>query len=330
MPNARRRLLAAIGAMPILASLASFAQGSATPRIGFLYFGTRRSAIDSRRYPAFIESLRELGYIEGKNAVIEARFADGKAENIKALAAELVKLKPDVIVATGSQTYRPLQQATTTIPIVITVDADPVANGYGASMARPGGNITGFSNSGGDIVAKYLELLKAAMPALARIGVLLNPGNAGHPPQLVHIMRAAQKIGIHVILASAASEQELTQEFSMLTKERADAVMLLNDTFFVQQMRQIAALSLQHRLSSIYSVSDYAVAGGLMSYGPDVIDNFRRAAVYVDKILKGAKAGELPFEQPTRYYLVINRKTARALNLVMPQDLLLRADKVIE
>ena len=313
-----------------LAPSAALAQGSKTLRIGFLYFGTRGSAIDTGRYPGFIESLRALGYVEGKNIVIEARFADGNVENIKALAAELVKLKPDVIVATGSQTYRPLQQATATIPIVITVDADPVANGYGASMARPGGNMTGFSNSGADIVAKYLELLKAVAPTLARVGVLLNPGNTAHPQQLVRIMTAAQKTGIRVILASAATEQELAQEFLMLGRERADGVMLLNDTFFVQQVRQIAALSLKHKLSSIYASPYFAESGGLMSYGPDVIDNFRRAAVYVDKIIKGAKAGELPFEQPTRYYLIINRKTARALNLTIPQELLLRADKVIE
>ncbi|MDB5810050.1 MAG: hypothetical protein JWN94_2172 [Betaproteobacteria bacterium] len=326
----RRRLLAAIGATPFLAPLASFAQGAGTARIGFLYFGTRRSAVDSLRYQAFIDSLRALGHIEGKNIVIEARFADGKIENIKALAAELVKLKADVIVATGSQTYRPLQQATSTIPIVITVDSDPVANGYAVSMARPGGNITGFSNSGADIVAKYLELLKTVTPTLARVGVMLNPGNGAHPQQLVRIMTAAQKTGVRVILASAATEHDLVQEFSMLAREHADAVVFLNDTFFVQQLRQLAALSLKHKLSSIYSIAEYAESGGLMSYGPDIVDNFRRAAVYVDKILKGAKAGELPFEQPTRYYLIVNRKTARALNLTIPQDLLVRADKVLE
>ena len=326
---ARRTLLIALAAGTI-APLTPFAQGTGTARIGFLYFGTRRSALDSRRYQTFIESLRELGYVEGKNIAIEGRFADGKAENIKALAGELVKLKTDVIVATGSQTYRPLQQATTTIPIVITVDSDPVANGYGASMARPGGNMTGFSNSGADIVAKYLELLKAAAPTLARVGVMLNPGNGAHPQQLVRIMTEAQKSGVRVILALAATDQDLAREFSMLARERADAVMFLNDTFFVQQLRQIAALSLKHKMGSIYSIPEYAESGGLMSYGPDVLDNFRRAAVYVDKILKGAKAGELPFEQPTRYYLIINRKSARALNLTIPQELLLRADKVIE
>ncbi len=326
----RRRILLALCACGLYSPLTLFAQPAGTSRIGFLYFGTRKSAVDSGRYPAFVEGMRDLGYVEGKNLVIESGFADGKAENTKALAVELVRLKPDVIVATGSLIYRPLQQATTTIPIVITVTADPVANGYAASMARPGGNITGLSDVGADIVTKYLELLKTVVPKLSRVGVLVNPDNVAHPSQFLRIMSAAQKSGIHITLAEAATEQAITREFSRLAKERVSAVILLNDTYFFQQYRQIAAQALKNRLPSIYSQQDYPEAGGLMSYGPNIVDNFRRAAAYVDKILKGAKPGDLPFEQPTRYYLIINGKTARVLNLTIPQDLLVRADKVIE
>ena len=327
----RRRLLIALGSAALASPLSSIAQLAAkTARIGFFYFGTRQSALDGGRYQALVEGLRDLGYVEGKNLVIESRFADGKAERTKALAAELVQLKVDVFVATGSATYRSLQQAAPTTPIVITVTADPVAGGYAASMARPGGNITGFSDSGADIVAKYLELLRAAAPKLSRVGVLLNPANVTHATQLVRIISAAQKIGIRTIMAEAATEQEIAREFTMLTRDQAGAVIVLNDTYFFQQLRQIAALALKHRLPSIYSVRQYAEAGGLMSYGPNITDNFRRAATYVDKILKGAKAGELPFEQPMRFYLFINGKTAKSLGVAIPQELLLRAEKVIE
>ena len=325
----RRRVVIALGA-GALAPFASFAQPSGIPRIGFFYFGTRESAIDGGRYQAFVQGMRDLGYVEGKNLVIEARYADGKAERTKALAAELVQLKVDVFVATGSATYRSLQQAAPTTPIVITVTADPVAGGFAATMARPGGNVTGLSDSGADIVAKYLELLRAAAPKLSRVGVLLNPGNVNHPTQLVRIISAARKTGIHVTMAEATNEHDIEHEFTLLAKERVGAVIVLNDTFYFQQLRQIAAQALKHRLPSIYSIRQYAEAGGLMSYGPDIVDNFRRAAVYVDKILKGAKPGELPFEQPTRFYMFINGKTAKALGLTIPRELLLRADKVIE
>jgi putative ABC transport system substrate-binding protein len=305
-------------------------QLSKVARIGFLYYGSRQSSLDTGRYNAFVEGMRKLGYVEGTNFIIEARFADGKLERLPALAAELVRLKVDVIVTQGTPVNRALQHATTTIPVVSTLTTDPVGDGFAASMARPGGNITGLSISAADLGPKLLELLKAAVPKLSRVAVLLHPENAAHPPRLKRIMSAAQKVGIQVVLAEAGTVQEIEHEFAMMTKERANAAIILADGFFVQESRSTAAQALKHRLPSISQSREYAEAGGLMSYGPNLVDNFRRAATYVDKILKGAKPGELPFEQPTRYSLVINHKTAMALGLTIPQALLLQADEVIQ
>jgi putative ABC transport system substrate-binding protein len=327
----RRRFLVALGASVLTVPRGSLAQQqSKVPRIGFLYAGSRQSSLDTGRYNAFVQGMRELGYVEGTNFIIEARFGDGKTERLPALAAELVRLKVDVIVATGTPTYRALQHATTTIPVVITVTFDPVGDGFAASMARPGGNITGLSISAADFGSKLLELLKAAVPKLSRVAVLLNPENPAHPPRVVRIMSTAQKVGIQVVLAEAGTVQEIEREFATMTKERAKAAIIMADGFFLQESRLIAAQALKHRLPSISQLREYAEAGGLMSYGPNSVDNFRRAATYVDKILKGAKPGELPFEQPTRYHLVINHKTATALGLTIPQALLRQADELIQ
>jgi len=326
----RRTFLIALGAGVLAVPRGSLAQPPAkVVRIGFLYFGSRQSAVDGGRYSSFVQGMRELGYVEGRSFLIEARFADGKNERLPALAAELVRLNVDVIVATGSPVYRALQHATRTIPVVITVSVDPVGDGFAASMARPGGNITGLAFSAADLGPKVLELLKAAVPTLSRVAVLLSESPA-HPPQLKRTMSAAQKIGIQIVLAEAGTVQEIEREFAMMTRERANAVIILPDPFFLQESRAIAAQALKHRLSSGSVIPEYAKAGGLMNYGPDLVDNFRRAATYVDKILKGAKPGELPFEQPGRYYLVINRKTAMALGLTIPPALLRQADEVIE
>ena len=327
----RRRFLIALGAGVLAVPRGSLAQPQPKgARIGFLYYGSRQSALDTGRYNAFVQGMRELGYVEGTNFVIEARFADGKHERLPALAAELVRLKVDVIVATGTPTYRALQHASTTIPVVITVTFDPVGDGFAASMARPGGNFTGLTLGAADLGPKLLELLKAATPKLSRVAVLVQPGNPAHPQRLVRIMSAAQKIGIQVVLAEAGTVPEIEREFAMMTKERANASIVLADGFFLQESRPIAAQALKHRLPSISQLREYAEAGGLMSYGPNSVDNFRRAATYVDKILKGAKPGELPFEEPTRYHLLINRKTALSLSLTIPQALLGQADELIQ
>ena len=327
----RREFLIALGAGVLAVPRGSLAQPqSKGARIGFLYFGSRQSALDTGRYNAFVQGMRELGYVEGTNFVIEARFADGKHERLPALAAELVRLKVDVVVATGTPTYRALQHAAATIPVVITVTFDPVGDGFAASMARPGGNFTGLTLGAADLGPKLLELLKAATPKLSRVAVLVQPGNPAHPQRLVRIMSAAQKIRIQVVLAEAGTVPEIEREFAMMTKERANATIILADGFFLQESRPIAAQALKHRLPSISQLREYAEAGGLMSYGPNSVDNFRRAATYVDKILKGAKPGELPFEEPTRYHLLINRKTALSLSLTIPQALLGQADEVIQ
>ena len=326
----RRTFLIALGAGVLAVARGSLAQQAKVAHIGFLYHGSRQSSLDTGRYNAFVEGMRELGYVEGTNVIIEARFADGKFERLPALATELVRLKVDVIVATGTPSYRALQHATTTIPVVITVTVDPVSDGFAASLARPGGNITGLSLSAADLGPKLLELLKIAVPKLSRVAVLVHPENPAHPPQLKRIMSAAQTVDTLLVLAEASTVQEIEREFTMMTKKRANAAIILADGFFLQEARSIATQALKHRLPSISQLREYAEAGGLMSYGPNSVDNFRRAATYVDKILKGAKPGELPFEQPTRYHLVINRKTAMTLGLTIPQALLGQAGEVIQ
>ncbi len=326
----RRRFLIALGAGVLAAPRGSPAQpASKGARIGFLYHGSLQAALDTGRYNAFIQGRGELGYTEGKNFTIEARFADGKAERASALAAELVRLKVDVIVATGSAVYRALQHSTS-IPVVVTVTFDPVGDGYAASLARPGGNFTGLSISAGDLGPKLLELLKAAVPKMSRVAVLSSPGNPAHPQRVIRIMSAAQKVGIQVWLAEAGTVQEIEREFAVMTKERANAAIIVADGFFLQESQLIAGQALKQRLPSISQLRELTEAGVLMSYGPNSVDNFRRAATYVDKILKGAKPGELPFEQPTRYHLVINRKTAMSLGLTIPEALLRQADEVIQ
>jgi putative ABC transport system substrate-binding protein len=311
--------------------LSAFAQLSGKPaRVGFFYFGSRQSATESGRYDAFVQGMRDLGYIEGKNLVIEARFADGNPERPPALAADLMKLNLEVIVATGSATYRALQLVTGTVPIVLTVGVDPVASGYAASMAKPGRNFTGLTDTAADLNPKLLELAMSVMPKLARIGVLIQPHNESHPQQLAKLMLTAQKTGVQVVLAEASAAPTIEAAFAMFARERVRAAIVFSDTFFSQEARQIADKASKHRVAVLSGIARSAEAGYLMSYGADLVDNFRRAASYVDKILKGTKPGDLPFEQPTRYYLTLNLKTAKALGLTIPQSLLVSADKVIK
>ena len=301
-----------------------------TARIGFFYFGSRQSAMETGRYAAFVQSMRELGYIEGRNLTIEQRFAEGKTDRLAALAAELTKANVDIIVATGSPTYRALQLATTTIPVVITVGVDPVASGYAASMARPGGNMTGLTDTAADLNPKLLEIAMSVVPRLSRLGVMIHPDNVSHPTQLTKLMLTAQKLGVQIVLAEAHSMLSIEATFAAFARERAGAAILFSDTYFAQQTDQIAEQAAKCRIPSITSIPTFAEAGGLMNYGANLVDNFKRAAAYVDKIIKGAKPGELPFEAPTRYRLVINRKTAKKLSLTIPQTLMVTADKVID
>ncbi len=226
--------------------------------------------------------------------------------------------------------YRVLQRTATIPPIVVTVTADPVLEGLAATVARPGGNFTGLTDTAADLSLKQIELLKGILPRLSRVGVLLNPDNVSHPAQVTRLVLAGQKLGVQVVLAEAGAVAQIEAGFASLARERAHAVILFGDTFFAQQLREIARGALKHRLPSVFILREYAEAGGLMSYGAPIIENFRRAASYVDKILKGAKPGELPFEQPTKYVLAINMKTARTLGLAVPQAVLLRADYVVQ
>ena len=327
----RRRFLVALGTGTLTVARGALAQAqSKAARIGFFYFGSRQSSLDSGRYQMFMQGMRELGYVEGTNFVLEARFGDGKPERLPGLAAELVRLKVDVIVATSTPVYRALQYATTTIPVVITLSFDPVGDGFAATMARPGGNMTGLTLSAADLGPKLLELLKTAVPRMSRVAVLLQPGNPAHPQRVIRIMSVAQKGGMQVVLAEAGTAQEIEGEFAMMTKQRAHAAIILADGFFLSESRLIAAQALKHRLPSTSQLRDLTEAGTLMSYGANSADNFRRAAAYVDKILKGAKPGDLPFEHPTRYQLVINHKTALTLGLTIPEALLRQADEVIQ
>jgi putative ABC transport system substrate-binding protein len=324
------RLRAVTLALVLLTGAASVEAQPAgrTGRVGFLYFGSRDTGLGAERYAAFLDGMRELGYSEGKNVVIEPRFADSKPERIPDLVQDLLRAKVDVIVATGSPAYRVLQR--TTVPVVVTVTNDPVAVGLAATVARPGANFTGVTDTAADLNPKQLELLKAVVPRLARVGVLANPTNVSHPPQLMRLMLVAQQIGVHIVVAEASAVAQIDPAVAYLARERTDAVVLFGDTFFSQQLRQIADSALKQRMPSMYTLREYVEAGGLLGFGSPILDNFRRAATYVDKILKGANPAELPFEQPTRYLLSVNMKTAKQLGLAIPQSVLLRADRVVQ
>lgn len=274
--------------------------------------------------------MRELGHIEGRNLVIEWRFADGQFERLPDLAAELARMKVDVIVTHSTPATQALQRATSTVPIVFAVAVNPVGSGFAASLARPGGNITGLSVIDVDPSPKRLELLKTMLPALSRVAVLVNPGSSVHPAIVKSVQAAGRDAGISVVPVSARTPEEIERGFAAMSQARAGGAIIADDAFFRGRRQQIADLALKNRMPAIAPWREYVAAGGLMSYGQNIADSFRRAATYVDKILKGAKPGELPIEQPTRIHLAINRRTATALGLAIPQELLLRTDEVIE
>ena len=325
----RRQLLIVAAAGVLGAPLRALAQADVR-RVGFLYFGSRQYALETGRYAAFVEGMRERGYTEGKDFVIEARFADGRAERLGAQAADLARAKVDVIVATGAQAAQATRRASAAIPVVLTTAGDPVADGYAASLGRPGGQYTGITSNNVGTILKGVELLALAVRPLSRIAVLFNPASNSHLRQLENIEMAVSRSRMNCLSVEAGTAEEIEAGFSRMARYLSEAAVILGDSFFVQQSAQIAALALRYRLPSLYPTSEYPEAGGLMSYGPDLVFNLRRAAYYVDRILRGAKAGELPFEPPARLYLVFNQKTAGAIGLAIPQELLRRADKVIE
>ena len=299
-----------------------------TVRIGFL--SSESASSFAARREALRTGLRELGYLEGRNLVIEERFADSKFERLPGLAAELVQLKVDVIVAAATQAIRAAQKETATIPIVMVNVGDPVGSGMVTSLARPGGNTTGLSNVASDVATKHLEMLHSMVPKLSRAAMLVNLTNSSHAPMLKSVETAAQKFRVKILPVEAKTEQEIEKAFSIMAQQNAQALILARDSLFGQYRRRIIELAAKTRLPSISGNPEYAEAGGLMSYGSSSTDDVRRAATYVDKILKGANPGTLPVEQPTKFELVINRKTAQALGLTIPQSLLISADRVIE
>jgi len=329
--NARRRLLIAIGASALAAPFGAFAQQQGKVwRVGFL--SQRRVEISDSDYyyGPFRQGMRELGYVEGKNLLIEWRSAEGKSERLPGLATELVNLKVDVIVTAATPATSAAQKATTMIPIVMANTADPVGSGFVKSLAHPGGNITGLSNLVGDVIPKHLEMLLSMVPKLSRVVVLVSPDNSAHATMLKNVQSAAQRTSVKILPMEARTAPEIEKAFSAMAREKAGAVILARDPFFNQQVRQLAELAAKGRLPTISGIREYVEAGGLMSYGPSLADPYRRAATYVDKILKGAKPADIPVEQPTKFEMFINGKTAKALGLKIPQSLLIMADKVIE
>jgi putative ABC transport system substrate-binding protein len=262
--------------------------------------------------------MHELGYVDGKDFVIEWRSVEGRYERIPEIAAEFVRLKVDVIVTGLSAALPILKQAVTTIPIVMAYSTDPVGNGLVASLVRPGGNITGLASSSDDSSPKQLELLASVVPNVSRIGVLGNPATSNYSSVLKSAQGAAKKVGLSIVPMEARSPQEIENAVVALAKERVRAAMFPGDAVFFGQQQRIAELALANHLATMFAQREYVLAGGLMSYGENLADFFRRAASYVDKIFKGAKPGELPIEQPTRFDLVINRKTADALGVTIP------------
>jgi len=327
----RREFIALVGgAIACPMGVRAQQQAGKVPRIGFL---SLTSASDRPfLLDAFRQRLRELGWADGQNIVIDYRYAEDRVDRLPDLAAELVRLKVDLIVASaGTQVATAAKNATETIPIVMIFVRDPVGNGLIASLARPGGNVTGTSGSAGlEWVAKQLELLKETVPQIRRVAILSNPDNAYHQLAIREVNVAAQSLRVQLQLLEARRPNEFDGAFVAMAKERVGALLVLSDAVFSSHRTRLADLAARSRLPAAYGVRESVEAGGLMSYGPSILDSHRRAATYVDQILKGTKTAELPVEQPTKYELVINLKTAMALGIIVPSSLLARADEVIE
>ena len=302
-------------------------QPGKVPQIGFL-MGTFPSA-NTARIEALRQGLRELGYMEGKNIVIEYRWAEGKFDRLPDLAAELVRLKVDVIVTSGPATTLPAKAATKTIPIVMGFDNDPVGNGFVANLARPGGNITGLSNLAPDISGKQLELLKEIVPRLSRVAAFGNSNEPANSRSLKEVELAAAAFGVKLQYLDVLSPNDIEAAFRAASKERAGAALMLGNGILNAHRTQVAELAVRSRLPAIYNAIEWVEAGGLTSYGASIPDLFRRAATYADKILKGAKPGDLPVEQPTKFEFIVNLKTAKQIGLMIPPSVLAGADRVI-
>jgi len=322
----RRNFLRVLSVGALTVPLASFAQQPKVWQVGFL----AADSASTNYYESFRGGMRDLGYVEGKTCVIRSRFADGRYDRLQALAEELARSNVDVIVAGTALSVQAAKKATSRIPIVMVAIPDPIGEGFATSLARPGGNITGLSTIVTEASAKHLELLRGVIPNLSRISVLINPANPSDSLILEQIGGAAFSSGMKVSAVEAGTAAEIDASFAAITRARSEAVIIAADPFFDMRREQIATLAIKARLPTISSNRELPEAGGFMSYGQDLADQYRRAAAYVDKILKGVKPSDLPVERPLVLELVINRKTAKALGIALPTEMLLRADTVME
>jgi putative ABC transport system substrate-binding protein len=329
-PTRRAAGTAAVAVLALLLTPFVAAQPAArTFRIGLLGTVPLTNPEAARIWGGFFEGLRQLGYVEGQNIVIESRFSEGRSERLPALAAELVGLQVDVIVA-AAHAPSAARGATSTVPIVMTNHGDPIGSGLVASLARPGGNVTGLSTLTPELVGKQLELIKQVVPRLSRVAVLSNPGNPNHPRYLNHAQAAAQAMKMRLHVLEARAPNEIAAAVSAAARESAQALLILGDAMFTGEIRRICDLANENRLPSMGTQREYAEAGALMTYGVDQRDSFQRAAVYVDRILKGARPADLPVEQPTKFDLFVNRRTATTLGVTLPPAVLVQAQRVIE
>jgi putative tryptophan/tyrosine transport system substrate-binding protein len=323
-----RRIVAALAALMLLAgSLGAAAQPGKVHRIGFLWDGPD---VFPDSIEAFRRGLRDLGYVEGRNLTIEYRWAHGKPERMRELAEELVRLKVEVIVAPSSVYTSAAKQATSTIPVVFVSHADPLRSGHVATLARPGGNVTGLSLMMTETNVKSLELFKEVVRKASRVAVMWDPATPSHGPGLKAIESAAPPLGLQVQSVPVRSPAEYEAAFAAMVRERADGVLVLSTPMFIADAPQLAELALAHKLPSLFGPKNHVAAGGLMSYSPDRRELFRRGAVFVDKILRGAPPGTMPVEQPTKFELVINLRTAKSLGIVISPAMLARADEVVQ
>jgi putative tryptophan/tyrosine transport system substrate-binding protein len=325
----RREFMTLFGCAAAAWPFAAYAQQRGKVwHVGFLS-GASRSDV-SGLYDGFVEGMREHGYVDGKDYAIEWRSVDKNYERIPEIAAEFSRLNVDVIVTALGAALPTLKRTITTIPIVMAYSTDPVGNGLVASLAHPGGNMTGLAGSSDDSSPKQLELLASVVPNISRIGLLGNPANVNYSPQLKKAQDAARKAGLSLMLVDARNSDEIERAFAALAKEGVPAAIIAGDALFFGERNRMAEAALAHRVATMFPQREYAVAGGLMSYGENLADFFRRSAAYVDKIFNGAKPDDLPIEQPTKFNLVINRKTADALGVTIPSQLYIFADEVID
>jgi putative tryptophan/tyrosine transport system substrate-binding protein len=326
----RRQFIAGLGSAVAWPVVARAQQTGKVWRIGFLASGLRPISIESSQYGGFPQGMRELGHVDGADFIIEWRFAEGRPELYPALAAELVRAKVDIVVAGNSAAVGPMQQASSSIPIVVAVSTDPVSLGFVASLARPGGNVTGLATSADDTASKQLGLLASVVLKLSRVGFLSSPEHPNSAPVLRAAQVAAQTVSLQLVPVEARTLDDFESAFATMAKERVEALMVVPGGVFNVGRGRLADLALRARLPTITSEREFVEAGGLMSYGESARDFNRRAAFYVDKIIKGAKPADLPVQQPTRFFLTINRKTAEALGLTIPLELLVQSDEIID